>query len=61
MKLVTIRIELKEDDPEPEAKLDEGESIVKRVVELGKLWETLEGTSSFTAFYSTSCMVGGAD
>lgn len=43
MKLVTVRINLKEDDPEPEPKLDEGEDIVKRVVEVGKLWEVLEG------------------
>jgi ADP-ribose pyrophosphatase len=45
MKLVTIDVKLTEEDPEPEAKLDEGEHIVKRVVEVKDLWKTLEGQS----------------
>ena len=43
MKLVIVDVKLTEEDPEPEAKLDEGEHIVKRVVEVKDLWKTLEG------------------
>lgn len=43
MKLVTVEVKLSENDPEPQAALDEGEHIVKRVVELRNLWKTLEG------------------
>ena len=43
MKLVIVDVQLTEEDPEPEAKLDEGEFIVKRIVEIKDLWKTLEG------------------
>lgn len=43
MKLVIVDVQLTEEDPEPEAKLDEGEFIVKRIVEMKDLWKTLEG------------------
>jgi ADP-ribose pyrophosphatase len=46
MKLVIVDVQLTEDDPEPEAKLDDGEHIVKRIVEMKDLWNTLEGGSS---------------
>lgn len=36
MQLATIRVDLKEDDAPPEAKLDEGEHIVKRLVDVDK-------------------------
>ncbi|KAG7570969.1 hypothetical protein FFLO_01063 [Filobasidium floriforme] len=45
MKLVIVDVQLTEDDPEPEAKLDEGEFIVKRIVEIKDLWKTLEDYS----------------
>lgn len=46
MKLVVVDVQLTEEDPEPEAKLDEGEFIVKRIVEIKDLWKTLEGETS---------------
>ena len=49
MKLVIVDVKLTEEDPEPEAKLDEGEHIVKRVVEVKDLWKTLEGESERSA------------
>lgn len=61
MKLVIVDVQLTEDDPEPEAKLDEGEFIVKRIVEIKDLWKTLEGevvivveVADSGAFYETS-------
>jgi hypothetical protein len=61
MKLVIVDVQLTEDDPEPEAKLDEGEFIVKRIVEIKDLWKTLEGevvieveAGDSVAFYVTS-------
>lgn len=45
MQLVTIEIELAEDAPPPEPKLDEGEHIVQRVVPLKDLDTALKSTS----------------
>ncbi|KAG8730923.1 hypothetical protein FRC12_019998, partial [Ceratobasidium sp. 428] len=42
MKLVAVNVEIQEGE-EPAQKLDEGEHIVKRVVELDKLLGELEG------------------
>lgn len=42
MKLVALNVDIKEGE-EPAQKLDEGEHIVKKVVELDKLLEELEG------------------
>lgn len=41
MKLVTVRVKLEEDDPEPDQKLDEGEAIVKRIVPVNELYQVL--------------------
>ncbi|TFK46045.1 hypothetical protein OE88DRAFT_1638999 [Heliocybe sulcata] len=43
MKLVSVRVALPDKLETPEQKLDEGEFIVKRVVELAKLHEELKG------------------
>ena len=42
--MVTIEVNLKEDDEEPEQHLDEGEHIERRVVPLAELYDTLHGT-----------------
>lgn len=43
MVLATVRVKLAESDPEPKQKLDEGEHIVKRVVEVSELYNVLQG------------------
>lgn len=43
MVLATVRVKLAESDPEPKQKLDEGEHIVKRVVEVSELYHVLQG------------------
>jgi ADP-ribose pyrophosphatase len=43
MRLVTVKIQLTESDPEPQANLDEGEHIVKRIVPLKELYGVLKG------------------
>ncbi len=43
MRLVIVKVQLTEDDPEPEPKLDEGEHIVKRIVPLKDLYSVLKG------------------
>lgn len=42
MKLIALNVDVKEGE-EPAQKLDEGEHIVKKVVELDKLVEELQG------------------
>jgi ADP-ribose pyrophosphatase len=49
MKLATIRVKLSESDPEPKQKLDEGEHIVKRIVEVSELYNVLQGTFFFVS------------
>lgn len=44
MVLCTVRVKLSESDPEPKQKLDEGEHIIKRVVEVKELYNVLLGT-----------------
>ena len=49
MKLVTIRISVPPSEtsvPEPQQALDEGEFIIRRVVEIDKQYETLQGELS---------------
>ena len=41
--MVTVEVELKEEDEEPEQHLDEGEFIERRVVPLNELYSTLKG------------------
>ena len=41
--MVTIEVELKEDDPEPEQHLDEGEHIERLIVPLSELHDKLKG------------------
>ncbi|KAI5451772.1 hypothetical protein NCC49_001419 [Naganishia albida] len=41
MVLCTVRVKLSESDPEPKQKLDEGEHIIKRVVEVKELYNVL--------------------
>ena len=60
MKLVIVDVQLTEDDPEPEAKLDEGEHIVKRIVEMKDLWKTLEGQSTSVSIWKP-CVRGPPD
>jgi len=45
MQMVTIEVELKEGDEEPEQHLDEGEHIERRVVPLSELYDTLQSLS----------------
>jgi len=42
MSLVTIKVDVKEDEPEPEQQLDSGEHIVKRLVPIKDLLKTLK-------------------
>ena len=41
--MVTIEVNLKEGDAEPEQHLDEGENIERRIVPLAELYNTLQG------------------
>lgn len=45
--MVTIEVQLKEGDEEPEQHLDEGEHIERRVVPLDQLYEKLQGMLLF--------------
>lgn len=45
--MVTVEVELKEEDEEPEQHLDEGEFIERRVVPLNELYSTLKGEWSW--------------
>ncbi|KAK0252216.1 hypothetical protein LTS09_012779 [Friedmanniomyces endolithicus] len=45
-KMVTIEVNLKEGNEEPEQHLDDGEHIERRVVPLSELYDTLTGTCS---------------
>ena len=45
--MVTIEVNLKEGDEEPEQHLDEGEHIERRVVPLSELYDTLTGMYSY--------------
>lgn len=44
--MVTIEVNLGEDDKPPEQHLDEGEHIERRVVPLSELYDTLQGKQS---------------
>jgi hypothetical protein len=46
MKLVVLNVPLEDQMETPDAKLDAGEFIVKRVVELAKLYDELKGIAS---------------
>lgn len=53
--MVTVEVELKEGDEEPEQHLDDGEHIERVVVPISELYEKLQGkhahtTSSFQLF-----------
>jgi ADP-ribose pyrophosphatase len=48
--MVTIEVNLKEGDEEPEQHLDEGEHIERVVVPLDQLYEKLQGSSHFLHF-----------
>jgi len=52
LQMVTIEVNLKEGDEEPEQHLDEGEHIERRVVPLDKLYDTLQGMYVFSSFRS---------
>lgn len=41
--MVTIEIDLKDGDKEPEQQLDDGEHIERRIVPLNELYDTLQG------------------
>lgn len=56
MVLCTVRVKLSESDPEPKQKLDEGEHIIKRVVEVKELYNVLLGP-----FHSRVCAASLAD
>lgn len=56
MVLCTVRVKLSESDPEPMQKLDEGEHIIKRVVEVKELYNVLLGS-----FYPGECAAADAD
>merc|ERR1712113_564341 len=45
MQMVTMEVNLKEGDEEPEQHLDEGEFIERRIVPLTELYSTLQGKS----------------
>ena len=44
--MVTIEVELKDGDKEPEQHLDDGEFIERRVVPISELYDTLQGMSN---------------
>ena len=46
VQMVTIEVNLKEGDKEPEQHLDEGEHIQRVIVPLTELYDKLQGTSS---------------
>ena len=50
MKLVVLNVLLEDKMETPDAKLDAGEFIVTRVVELAKLNDELKGIGSFSAY-----------
>jgi ADP-ribose pyrophosphatase len=52
MVLCTIRVKLAESDPEPKQKLDEGEHIVKRIVEVKELYNVLQGQFPVSGLFS---------
>ena len=43
MQMVTVEVELKEGDEEPEQHLDDGEHIERVVVPISELYEKLQG------------------
>ena len=45
MQMVTVEVQLKEGDPEPEQHLDDGENIQRRVLPLSELYDTLQALS----------------
>ena len=45
MKLVVLKVTMSDYPSSPKAKLDEGEHIVKRIVELDALYEELKSSS----------------
>lgn len=45
MKLIAVNVDIKEGE-EPAQKLDEGEHIVKKIVELDSLMEELQGKAA---------------
>ena len=42
--MVTVEVELKDGDKEPEQHLEEGEFIERRVVPISELYDKLQGT-----------------
>jgi hypothetical protein len=46
--MVTVEVELKEGDEEPEQHLDDGEHIERVVVPISELYEKLQGEFSLT-------------
>ena len=51
--MVTMEVNLKEGDKEPEQHLDEGEFIERRIVPLTELYSTLQGKSMIKICYQT--------
>lgn len=55
MKLVVLNVNLEEDAPSPKQKLEAGEHIVKRIIELDSLNEELKGALLYPYPSMTSC------
>ena len=55
--MVTVEVELAEDDKEPEQHLDEGEHIERVVVPLSELYDKLQGGCRFSIF--SDCVLIG--
>ena len=53
--MVTIEVELKEGDKEPEQHLDDGEHIERMVVPLNELYDKLRGEQINPSFFRQRC------
>jgi hypothetical protein len=58
--MVTVEVELKEGDEEPEQHLDDGEHIERVVVPISELYEKLQGKFE-SLFCSSGCMTRGGN
>ena len=58
--MVTVEVELKEGDEEPEQHLDDGEHIERVVVPISELYEKLQGKSacSLCSKFDVPCCAG---
>lgn len=53
--MVTVEVELKEGDEEPEQHLDDGEHIERVVVPISELYEKLQGKFKSISYPDSEC------